>query len=319
MNVLDVFWLFLILSSLSPAVQQWILTLRRGRALRALERRRHSRVITLIHRREGFAFLGIPFGGFIDIDDSQALIRGVELTGPPCPHRPRPAHPRWPGPRRRADRLRPRPARGPSHRLRPALRDERRNADRAGGRPHRARTLRRPRPGRSSARGHARRVDTVGRGPQGPRPDRTTSRWSWLTLPVRPRSRCAPSSPACCAATCPRTGRHARRRALRRSLDPRLPDRRRHRAGARPGDLHRPPGRGPADDAALPAASWPAAVGRVRPGSLRDGAHPRPAGRPAPPRTAAGSGQSVELPLIATDSAEDPPVRGGARSGAGSG
>jgi ClpP class serine protease len=85
MNVLDILWLFIILSSLSPAVQQWILTQRRAQALRALERRRHSRVITLIHRRESFAFLGIPFGGFIDVDDSEALIRGVEMTGPRVP------------------------------------------------------------------------------------------------------------------------------------------------------------------------------------------------------------------------------------------
>ena len=50
-----------------------------GRAIRSLERRKGSRVITLI-RREGFAFLGIPFGGYIDIDDSEEVIRAIEMT-----------------------------------------------------------------------------------------------------------------------------------------------------------------------------------------------------------------------------------------------
>jgi ClpP class serine protease len=85
MTILDIFWLFLILSSLSPALQQRYLMAQRARALRSLEKRRHSRVITLIHRREGLAFLGIPFGGFIDVDDSEAVIRAVEMTAAEMP------------------------------------------------------------------------------------------------------------------------------------------------------------------------------------------------------------------------------------------
>jgi ClpP class serine protease len=82
---LDLLWLFFILSSLQPALQQRILTAQRARALRALEKREGSRVITLIHRREGFAFLGIPFGGFIDIEDSEGVIRAIEMTGRDVP------------------------------------------------------------------------------------------------------------------------------------------------------------------------------------------------------------------------------------------
>jgi ClpP class serine protease len=84
-SVLDILWLFIILSSLSPAVQQRMLEAQRARALRSLEKARKSRVITLVHRREGLAFLGIPFGGFIDIDDSEAVIRAIELTSPRVP------------------------------------------------------------------------------------------------------------------------------------------------------------------------------------------------------------------------------------------
>jgi hypothetical protein len=46
----------------------------RPRALRRLE------AITLIHRHVGLSLLGIRFGGFIDIDDSEAAIRAMEIT-----------------------------------------------------------------------------------------------------------------------------------------------------------------------------------------------------------------------------------------------
>ena len=85
MSPLDILWLFFILSSLQPMLQQRMLAFQRTMALRAIEKRDHSRAITLIHRREGFALLGIPFGGFIDIDDSEAVIRAIEMTGKDIP------------------------------------------------------------------------------------------------------------------------------------------------------------------------------------------------------------------------------------------
>jgi ClpP class serine protease len=84
-SILDLLWLFFIFSSLQPMLAQRYLTVQRARALRALEKRNGSRAVTLINRREGFAFLGIPFGGFIDIDDSEALIRVIESTGNDVP------------------------------------------------------------------------------------------------------------------------------------------------------------------------------------------------------------------------------------------
>ena len=85
MTPFDLLWLFFILSSLQPLFQQRLLALQRTQAMRSLERRNGSRVITLIHRREGFAFLGIPFGGYIDIDDSEAVIRAIEMTDKAVP------------------------------------------------------------------------------------------------------------------------------------------------------------------------------------------------------------------------------------------
>jgi ClpP class serine protease len=85
MSIGNLIWLFFLLSSLQPLVAQHMLTMQRARALRALEKRDQSKAVTLIHRKEGFAFLGIPFGGFIDIDDSEDLIRVIEMTGEKTP------------------------------------------------------------------------------------------------------------------------------------------------------------------------------------------------------------------------------------------
>ncbi|KWW99058.1 hypothetical protein LI90_690 [Carbonactinospora thermoautotrophica] len=85
MTPFDILLIFMLLSTLQPALQQRWLQAQRARTIRALEKQHGSRVITLIHRREGFAFLGIPFGGFIDIDDSEAVIRAIEMTDDEVP------------------------------------------------------------------------------------------------------------------------------------------------------------------------------------------------------------------------------------------
>lgn len=78
--MIELLWLFLLATSLQPAITQRVLAIRRTHALRALERRNGSRAITLIHRQEGLSPLSIRFGGFIDIDDSEAVIRAIEMT-----------------------------------------------------------------------------------------------------------------------------------------------------------------------------------------------------------------------------------------------
>ena len=85
MTPLDLLWFFFMLSAIQPLLSQRLLAMQRAQALRALEKRNGSRAITLIHRREGFAFLGIPFGGLIDIDDSEAVIRAIEMTADDVP------------------------------------------------------------------------------------------------------------------------------------------------------------------------------------------------------------------------------------------
>jgi len=81
----SLFWIFLIIVSLQPLLQQKMLTSARLKLMRSLERRRSSRVITLIHRQEQMSFLGFPLVKFIDIQDSEQILRAIKLTGEEVP------------------------------------------------------------------------------------------------------------------------------------------------------------------------------------------------------------------------------------------
>jgi ClpP class serine protease len=53
---------------------------RRRALLRGLEQSRGSRVVTMIHRQETVSLLGIPFRRFIDIEDSEQILRAIRMT-----------------------------------------------------------------------------------------------------------------------------------------------------------------------------------------------------------------------------------------------
>ena len=72
--------LLFVLLFLLPVVQQRVLAWRRLAGLRALERARGTRVIALIHRQETIGFLGVPLFRFIDIEDSEAVLRAIRMT-----------------------------------------------------------------------------------------------------------------------------------------------------------------------------------------------------------------------------------------------
>src|SRR5579864_2672456 len=72
-------WLFVFLT-LQPIVEQKMLEWARLRLLNALEKSRGTRAITLIHRQETMGFLGFPIFRYIDIDDSEALLRAIKMT-----------------------------------------------------------------------------------------------------------------------------------------------------------------------------------------------------------------------------------------------
>jgi ClpP class serine protease len=79
-NISELFWLFFILSFLQPVIRQKLLNLRRMKVLTALEKSRGTRVISLIHRQETMALLGFPVMRYIDIQDSEEILRAIELT-----------------------------------------------------------------------------------------------------------------------------------------------------------------------------------------------------------------------------------------------
>jgi len=84
-NFFDLFWIFLVISSLQPVLQRRTMEMRRVQALREFERGRNSRVVLLIHRQESLSLLGIPLSRYITIEDSEQILRAIRLTPPDVP------------------------------------------------------------------------------------------------------------------------------------------------------------------------------------------------------------------------------------------
>ncbi len=85
MDFLNVLWIFLVIASLQPVIKQRILETTRVRLLRRLEEMRGSRFIVLIHRQETLSFLGFPVSRYIDINDSEQVLRAIKMTDPKVP------------------------------------------------------------------------------------------------------------------------------------------------------------------------------------------------------------------------------------------
>lgn len=82
---MDVFWIFIMLTSLQPLMKQRWLEASRRRLIAQIERKRGSRVILLAHRQETMSFLGFPLVRYIDVNDSEEVIRAIRLTDPNVP------------------------------------------------------------------------------------------------------------------------------------------------------------------------------------------------------------------------------------------
>ncbi len=81
----QIFWIFIIITALTPYLQQQMLRSGRTRKLIELERKRGSRVITLIHRQEAVNLLGVPLTRFINIEDSEQVLTAIRLTDDQVP------------------------------------------------------------------------------------------------------------------------------------------------------------------------------------------------------------------------------------------
>ena len=85
MSVGDLFWLFFIFSAIQPVLQQKMLEAMRTRKISQIERERKSRVILLVHRQETMRLLGFPIARYIDINDSEEVLRAIQMTDDDVP------------------------------------------------------------------------------------------------------------------------------------------------------------------------------------------------------------------------------------------
>jgi ClpP class serine protease len=84
-DISTLFWLFFIFAALQPLLKKRLLVGMRQRLIAGFEKKRGSRVIVLIHRQETMSLLGFPIFRYIDIDDSEEVIRAIHMTDPDIP------------------------------------------------------------------------------------------------------------------------------------------------------------------------------------------------------------------------------------------
>jgi ClpP class serine protease len=80
-----VVWVVLAVVILQPLYGGSRLTTQRSALIDQFQQQRHSRVIAMIHRQETVSLLGVPVSSFIDIEDSEAVLRAIRLTPPDQP------------------------------------------------------------------------------------------------------------------------------------------------------------------------------------------------------------------------------------------
>ena len=79
-NILNIVLILILLQFFIPVLQKWLLGMRRQAAMRSIEAKRKSRVITLLHRQETMSLLGFPIARSIDIEDSEQVLRAIRMT-----------------------------------------------------------------------------------------------------------------------------------------------------------------------------------------------------------------------------------------------
>ena len=80
MSGMDFIWLFFIFSALQPVLQRKALEFQRTRKIAKLQQERNSRVILMVHRQETMSLLGFPLIRYIDVHDSEQVLRAIQMT-----------------------------------------------------------------------------------------------------------------------------------------------------------------------------------------------------------------------------------------------
>ncbi|ACX51386.1 protein of unknown function DUF114 [Ammonifex degensii KC4] len=81
----EILWTIFLLSAFWPMFKQQHLEMQRLRLIRTIERRRGTRLITMIHRQELISLLGLPLSRYINIEDSEQILRAIRYTPPDMP------------------------------------------------------------------------------------------------------------------------------------------------------------------------------------------------------------------------------------------
>ncbi|MFZ3383737.1 MAG: ATP-dependent Clp protease proteolytic subunit [Candidatus Methanoperedens sp.] len=80
LNITDIMWILVFISFFIPVIQKRMLLLKRQMIMRSIETKRNSRVISMIHRQEVMSLFGFPLARYIDIEDSEAVLRAIRMT-----------------------------------------------------------------------------------------------------------------------------------------------------------------------------------------------------------------------------------------------
>lgn len=74
------FLIIFILMILIPFIKNYSLNYKRTKMIKSIEKEQDTRVITLIHRQEILSIIGIPFTRYINIEDSEEILRAIRST-----------------------------------------------------------------------------------------------------------------------------------------------------------------------------------------------------------------------------------------------
>ena len=80
MDFTQMIWIVFLAFTVWPMLKQQNLARARLRVHQAIEKKRGSRLITMIHRQEGVSLLGIQISRYIDIEDSEQVLRAIRMT-----------------------------------------------------------------------------------------------------------------------------------------------------------------------------------------------------------------------------------------------
>ncbi|MEI2807272.1 SDH family Clp fold serine proteinase [Albidovulum sp.] len=81
----DLLWVFVIFSMLQPMLARKLIEMKRLAMISRLEKQRGSRVILMVHRQETMRLLGFPLMRYIDIQDSEDVLRAIRMTDADMP------------------------------------------------------------------------------------------------------------------------------------------------------------------------------------------------------------------------------------------